>query len=207
MRRAGLPFAVTQGFSPHMRIAFSAALPVATASDAEWYDLVLTEYVPAPEVLARLAAATPADLHPEQAGYVDLRADTLGILITRQDYRIALALVGGIDADSALDGARRALTELDAAGSIPYLRGRKEKVLDLGALLVDAGISRAGADALALTLRTRTSNAGSLRPEILIAALDARFGAGDPEAPIVSTGIPRLANFSASRSAAPPSTA
>ena len=30
-RRAGLPYAVTQGFTPHMRIAFGPALPVGTA--------------------------------------------------------------------------------------------------------------------------------------------------------------------------------
>ena len=28
VRRAGLPYAVTQGFSPHMRAGFSSALPV-----------------------------------------------------------------------------------------------------------------------------------------------------------------------------------
>lgn len=31
VRRAGLPYAVTQGFSPHMRVGFSSALPVGSA--------------------------------------------------------------------------------------------------------------------------------------------------------------------------------
>ena len=39
VRRAGLPYAVTQGFSPHMRVGFSSALPVGTSSTCEWYDL------------------------------------------------------------------------------------------------------------------------------------------------------------------------
>lgn len=35
VRRAGLPFAVSQGFSPHMKIAFGAALPVGVGSTCE----------------------------------------------------------------------------------------------------------------------------------------------------------------------------
>ena len=48
VRRAQLPFAVSQGFSPHMRIAFGAALPVGVGGTAEIFDLFLTDYVPVP---------------------------------------------------------------------------------------------------------------------------------------------------------------
>ena len=42
VRRAGLPFAVSQGFSPHMKIAFGAALPVGVGSTCEIFDLQLS---------------------------------------------------------------------------------------------------------------------------------------------------------------------
>ena len=45
VRRAGLPFAVSQGFSPHMKIAFGAALPVGVGSTCEVFDLQLREYI------------------------------------------------------------------------------------------------------------------------------------------------------------------
>ena len=64
VRRAGLPYAVTQGFSPHMRVGFSSALPVGTSSTCEWYDLFMTEFVALDEAFERLAAASPADLAP-----------------------------------------------------------------------------------------------------------------------------------------------
>ena len=64
VRRAGLPYAVTQGFSPHMRVGFSSALPVGTSSTCEWYDLFMTEFVALDEAFGRLAAASPADLAP-----------------------------------------------------------------------------------------------------------------------------------------------
>lgn len=212
VRRAGLPYAVTQGFSPHMRVAFSAALPVGTGSSGEWYDLVLTEYVPVAEALPRLAAATPRDLAPVEAGYVNMRSETLGALITRQDYAVRVALrpeaaaacgrsgeAGASDAAAVLPVARAALETLVGEGSIAYQRGKKSKTLDVATLLagwdLEACAGEDGPAQLALALRTRSSNAGSLRPEVLLAAWDARFGLSDPAAAIESTGIARYANF------------
>ena len=43
IRRAGLPFAVSNGFARRMRIQFSSALPVGVSSLAEYFDLFLTE--------------------------------------------------------------------------------------------------------------------------------------------------------------------
>ena len=40
VRRADLPYAVSQGFSPHMRIAFGAALPVGVGADAADFAIV-----------------------------------------------------------------------------------------------------------------------------------------------------------------------
>ena len=45
IRRAGLPYAVTEGFNPHMKVSFGPALPVGAASECEYLDLRLREYV------------------------------------------------------------------------------------------------------------------------------------------------------------------
>lgn len=97
VRRAGAPYAVTQGFSPHMRIAFTSALPVGTASDEEYFDLHLTAYVPADELLARLQAASPVDLAPYRARYIDLKTPALTAQITRMRYEVALQAARGFD--------------------------------------------------------------------------------------------------------------
>ena len=54
VRRAGLPYAVSQGFSPHMKQAFGSALPVGVGGLEEIFDVSLTDYVPPEEALARL---------------------------------------------------------------------------------------------------------------------------------------------------------
>ncbi len=192
VRRAGAPYAVTQGFSPHMRIAFTSALPVGTASDEEYFDLHLTAYVPADELLARLQAASPVDLAPTRARYIDLKTPALTAQITRMRYEVALQAARGFDLRA--QAVSRALDDVVRAGSIPYVRSGKAKTLDLAATLVAAGASQAGEGEVRLTLDTRCGDAGSLRPEILLAALDRRLA---PEVerggPIVSTGIQDLA--------------
>ena len=62
VRRAGLPFAVSQGFSPHMKIAFGAALPVGVGGTHELADLQMTRYVPVEEALEALQRASVPDL-------------------------------------------------------------------------------------------------------------------------------------------------
>lgn len=191
VRRAGLPYAVTQGFSPHMRAGFSAALPVGSSSSCEWFDVFLTELVPASDALERLRAAAPVDLSPQEAGYVDVRADALTAFITRAEYRIGLfGAVPGV----TLERLREALASVSARGEIPYARGKKEKVLDLGKTLLAYDVKAAEDGAFVLDLSTRMDNDGALRPEILIAAIDAVLR-GEPDARIVSTGIQQLTMF------------
>lgn len=188
VRRARLPYAVTQGFSPHMRAGFSAALPVGTASTCEWYDIFLVELVPTHEALERLRIASPRDLAPIEAGYVDVRAEALTAFITCASYRIVLHM-----APRAMEPrvVRRALDAVCSRPSIAYLRGKKEKALDLTRTLAGYDLEELGAGAFALILDTRMSNDGALRPEVLVGALNNEL-ADAPEAPIHSTGIQNL---------------
>ena len=86
VRRAKLPYAVTQGFSPHMRIAYTSALPVGTSSTAEYFDVYLTELVPAEVALKLLQGAAPVDLRPLGAAYVELRRPALTAEINEVHY-------------------------------------------------------------------------------------------------------------------------
>ena len=73
VRRADLPFAVSQGFSPHMKIAFGSALPVGVGSTCEIFDLQMTRYVAPEKALAALQAASVPDLMPYDCRYIGPR--------------------------------------------------------------------------------------------------------------------------------------
>ena len=192
VRRAGMPYAVTQGFSPHMRVGFTSALPVGTGSTCEWYDLFLTELVPPAEALRRLRDASPADLRPDLAGYVEWRTPALTAQITRQRYRVRLDAAPG--AHLAPERVSSALETVRAAGEVAYLRGKKSKRLSIADTLLDVLVDKTP-EGVALMLDTHCDNDGSLRPEILIAALDRELTSYAGDEPIQSTGVQEFQSF------------
>lgn len=171
IRRARLPFALTQGFSPHMRCAYSAALPLGAESVSEWYDLSLTDYVDPDEALARLVAQTPADVAPQAAAYVDIHSPALAAWLDRSAWSMTISAEPGAD-------PAEAITAIQAEGQISYLRGRKERTVDLGRTLVAWSLEEVGEGRWSLDLETRSSNDGALRPDVLVAAMG-RLREGD----------------------------
>ncbi|AEB06973.1 Protein of unknown function DUF2344 [Coriobacterium glomerans PW2] len=175
VRRAGLPYAVTQGLSPHMRIAFCSALPVGASSRCELYDLWLSERVRTDRALDALRHATPEGLAPVRAGYIDVRAAALTVSLTRIGYSVEVRPREGFSVDLA--AWNRALTEIASAGQICYLRGAKRKRLDLDRTLACWRVSASETEgAVRIELETRAGSAGSLRPDIVLAAIDQSIG-------------------------------
>ena len=169
VRRAQLPYAVTQGFSPHMKTGFSSALPVGTASNCEWFDLFMMDEVPVEQAMERLKAASPDDLAPLEAAYIDVRAAALTAFLTRLEYRVTFALDEGIPL--TCEELRRAIDGIRTLHGLDYMRGRKSKRLDLDHTLLDYDLSES--DGLfTLVLDTHADNDGSMRPELLMASLD-----------------------------------
>lgn len=167
-RRAALPYAVSQGFTPRMRVAFGPALPVGTAGEREYFDLVLTRYIPAGEACAALAAVTAEDLAPVGCGYVTAREPSLAAALTIATYE--LSVEGGIPPEE-LQGSLHALKR---AGTISVEHKGKQKVYDLAEALPKEPevVSEAGRTLVRLTVRM--GEHGSLRPEALMRAAYAR---------------------------------
>ncbi|MDR0515244.1 MAG: TIGR03936 family radical SAM-associated protein [Coriobacteriaceae bacterium] len=93
VRRAGLPFAVSQGFSPHMKIAFGAALPVGVGGTQECFDLYLTRYIAPEKAREALEAASVADLMPSSCEYLGNKAPAPSVAYPVSTYLVELAFL------------------------------------------------------------------------------------------------------------------
>lgn len=62
LRRAGLPMAYSQGYSPHPKVSWVGAAPTGAASEAEYAEIQLVEHVDPEVVRAALDAALPDGL-------------------------------------------------------------------------------------------------------------------------------------------------
>ena len=59
LRRADLPIAYSEGFSPHPKVSFTDALPLGYASDAEYAELTFAGPIDIPSAIAALNPAFP----------------------------------------------------------------------------------------------------------------------------------------------------
>ena len=163
VRRARLPFSVSQGFAKHMRLQFTQALPTGASSCCEFYDVQLLEEVGESEAFAALRASTPPDLRPTRVGYVDRQLPALEAWLTRSRWEVGINGVA-VDAPAFL----AAINEIREAGALHFMRGDKPRTVDVPSTLVsiDADETPLG---LAIVMDTRATGAGALRPGVLVA--------------------------------------
>jgi radical SAM-linked protein len=165
VRRADLPYAVTQGFSPHMKAAFGPALPVGCAGENEYYDLWLSRYTRAEELLRLLENATPADLAPTGAAFVADSEPSLAASLT-----IARYLVDVEGKKSSAEQVHAAVRSLVDSKTLEVAHKGKAKVFDLARSLPEEMRVMQSADGSRIELTVRIGPEGSLRPEVLIGA-------------------------------------
>lgn len=171
-RRAGLPYAVTRGFNPHMKLAFGPALPVGTAGEREYVDVWLTRYVPVEQVAGALSEVSAPELALREAAYVSGKAPSLGAVCTIGVYE---AVVAGGGVDKAQVSV--ALEEVVREGELRVEHKKKNKVFDLSVSLPkEISVRSIGPQEVAVSITTRMGQTGSLRPESLIAHALSRNG-------------------------------
>lgn len=133
LRRAGVPMAYSQGYSPHPKISWAGAAPTGVASEAEYVELQLVERV-APEVLREeLDAALPAGIDVLTA--VEADAQPLADQLEVSRWRIDLPGTGVAE-------LRDAVSAVLAADSVPVERMTKNgrRTIDARAALVSAEV-------------------------------------------------------------------
>jgi radical SAM-linked protein len=151
MRRAGLPVAYSQGFSPHPKLHFGLALSTGHESVAEFLDIDLDDASPAlpgPEDLvglpARLTEVLPVGLAVTAAGVIADNATSLQQAVTSCEWLVEVR--GASPAELA-----PAVARVLAAPELVITRQRKGKDVtdDVRPYLLDlavVGPTDAGAD-------------------------------------------------------------
>ncbi len=90
LRRAELPLAYSQGFTPHPKLAFASPLPLGFVSEAEVMDVTLDERVDIAAFASRLAEQTTEDLAVLRVEEIPTNAPAPQAAMLWADYRLAL---------------------------------------------------------------------------------------------------------------------
>jgi radical SAM-linked protein len=170
-RRAELPLAYSQGFTPHPKLAFAGPLPLGFVADAEIVDATLDERVALGEVAEKLGCQSSEDLAMVSIREVPLGAPPPQNLVVWADYAVDLP---GVDPGTA----RSTVSEFLAREAFEWVDERREKPR---AYDLRAGVARLTVEPSDCGVRLRGRMSATqdftVRPEQLVLAL---FGDAEP---------------------------
>jgi len=182
VRRTGLEYAVTRGFNPRMKMAFSPALPVGTAGVSEAYDVWVTALVTPEQALGKLREATPEGLTPTAARYVHEKVGSLAAVLTLADYEVVVEGPGMGPGRLA-----EALRDVIVSGSLEIEHKGVLKSYDLATCLPEGAQVREEHGRSVVSLTVHMGAWGSLRPEALVR--EALRRSGVPDTPVTVTRV------------------
>ena len=173
LRRAELPMAYTQGFSPRPKMHFGLALPTGAESDAEYLDFDLAgpdeggpTDLDVSTLPGRLTPCLPVGITVDAAVIVDTGVMSLQQAVTSCTWQLE---VGGTTASQAAAVVARAL----AADELIVTRERKGKAVtdDLRPYILALAVTGEVPDGVTLEAELGTQPR-SLRPSELLAVVD-----------------------------------
>jgi len=171
MRRAALPLAFTQGFSPRPRFSLAAPLPVGATAAKEYGEVDLAEPLEPVSFLRRLGEQLPAGLALTGAVTVPPGAPSLAAEVYAALYHAFWREEGTAPPAEAL---QEALDRLLAQRQIMVRRpGRKGQAgeQDIRPFIFSAGLLPPGENGLALRLLLQVGSKGGLAPFRLLEQL------------------------------------
>lgn len=167
LRRAKMPLAYSEGFSPHPRISIAAPLALGVTSEAELMDIFLERRI-LPTLFVK---AVPPQLPPTVA-LLEVQAmapaaPSLQSQVRHAEYQVEVAT------DLKEAAILEALASFLSKDSLPWQHARDTGVrrYDLRPLVDDVWLIRSGGGTCVLGLRVRLDSQGAGRPEQVAAAL------------------------------------
>jgi len=167
LRRAELPLAYSEGFSPHPRISLAVPLAIGVTSDAELMDIYISRWVSPNWFTANASRQLPPGIRIMGTYPVALTTPSLQSQVRQAEYRTEVA------AEAGTEDIGSAIARLLALEHLPWHHQRDtgERNYDLRALVDDVWLIDWRESAGTIGLRLRCDSSGAGRPEQVILAL------------------------------------
>ena len=177
-RQAGLPLAMSEGYSPAPRIAYGWPLPVGMAGLAEYVDVELVERVPPEKAAAELNRVLPEGLEIREGRYISPHGPSLMAEFDTGSYLAHLP-----DQGRPLAEWRKAAAALLAEPRLPVTRERGPaggKVVDVRPLIRRLEVREGPPGTVAVFMELALGERGAGRPDEVAGLLAAELARGSP---------------------------
>ncbi len=167
LRRARVPLAYSEGFTPHPRISLAAPLALGVTSDAEMMDITVTRWVTPHWFTSAISQQLPAGIKVLGVYQTAMVMPSLQSQVRLAEYSVAVEPAHGRqEAETAID---RLLGLEDLPWS--HQRDTGERKYNLRVLVDDVWIAEWTEERGVLGMRLRCDSGGSGRPEQVALAL------------------------------------
>lgn len=156
IRRSGLPFCVSEGYSPHMKISFGPALSVGIESENQVFDIYLYKYVKPQLALEALQKSSAKDLCPTNCEYVDNSLPAISAEYGQTSYLVEF--------EANVD-------KLQIPEHIKLIKKGKEKIINVCDYLVDDIHLESNNSVKKMNFCLKSTSNGSLKPDIFVDAV------------------------------------
>ena len=171
-KRAGLPMAYSEGFNPHMKVAFASALSLGAASDAEYVDFEMTEALSPHVVMERLGEHLPRGAQIVRLKMLTGKHKALMADVDEARYRIVVPYAGDIE------GVRESVRLYNEAGTAVWQRitPKKRRTIETKAY-VKTPVSYAWENGrLTFWMNLVVTSEGSVKPIEVLSVMVQDFG-------------------------------
>jgi len=186
-KRAHLPMAYSEGFNPHMKVAFASALSLGAASDAEYVDFEMTEALAPSEVMAHLGAHLPRGAQVVRLRLLEGKHRALMADVDEARYRIAVPYAGDVEA------VRASVVRYNAAESAVWERStpKKSRTIETKTYIKTPVSFTLEHERLTFWMNLVVTSEGSVKPiEVLsVMARDFALPVDPSEAYVTRTGL------------------
>ncbi len=167
LRRADIPLAYSQGFSPHPRISLAAPLAVGVTSSGELMDIFLEHRVSPHFFVKSIGQQLPPSIDISEVVEVGLGLPSLQSQVLYAEYEV------GVVTDKGPKEIEASLRSLLARDTLPWQHARDKEIrkYDLRSLIESLWLLDWNPPECTLGMRLRCDNEGTGRPEQVTSAL------------------------------------
>ena len=166
-RRAGIPLAYSEGFTPHPRISLALPLSVGMTSETEIMDVFVSRWIQPQSFIDRVKEQLPQGIAILDVSAIGLEEPSLQSQVCSVEYKVEL------ETDMKAQEIESAIKKLLSAREIPWqhLRDTGARNYDLRPLVDDLWLMEQQDSQCLLGMRLNSGNRGTGRPEQVTKAL------------------------------------
>jgi radical SAM-linked protein len=167
LRRADVPLAYSQGFSPRPRLSLAAPLAIGVTSAGELMDVFLERRVSPHFFLKSVGKQLPTGIDVSEVVEIGLALPSLQSQVRSAEYSVV------IEVDKEQKEVEAALDSLLAKDSVPWQHARDKEIrkYDLRTLIYDLWLADWCPPECTLGMLLRCDGSGTGRPEQVVSAL------------------------------------